>query len=99
MTLRHKIILAIAAVVMLNLLLVIVFADNGFLEMGRAGAQRDRMVYENERLTKENLRLYHTIDRLKNDHVYIENIARHELGMVAENELIFKSTPSKGDPP
>lgn len=99
MTLRHKIILAIVAVVMLNLLLVIVFADNGLLEMGRAGAQRNRMVHENERLTQENLRLYHTIDRLKNDHAYIESIARYELGMVAENELIFKSTPPKGDHP
>ena len=37
------------------------------------------------------------IDRLKNDPKYIENIARKELGMIGEDEVILK-TPSQPEP-
>jgi cell division protein FtsB len=34
------------------------------------------------------------IDRLKHDPEYIENIARQELGMIGENEVILKPRKS-----
>jgi cell division protein FtsB len=99
MDLRQKTILTITAIMMLSLLLVILFADNGFLEMNRASTQRDRIVFENERLAKENLDLYRTIDRLKHDNDYLESVARREFGLVEKNELIFKTANTKGKKP
>ena len=53
--------------------------------------EKAKLVQENNRLTKENLAISIEIDRLKHDPAYIENIARHELGMIGENEIILKS--------
>ncbi len=44
----------------------------------------------NERLTQENLMMYRTVGRLHNDPAFIESVARHELGMIRPDELIFK---------
>ena len=52
--------------------------------------ERDQLAEKNEQLSHQNLSLSVEIDRLKHDPKYIENIARQELGMVAEDELILK---------
>ena len=48
------------------------------------------LVEENEKLTRENQAISIEIDRLKHDLDYIESIARQELGMIGENEIILK---------
>ena len=48
------------------------------------------MVKNNEQLAGENLSLSVEIERLENDPKFIENVARQELGMIAEDELILK---------
>jgi cell division protein FtsB len=53
-------------------------------------SERDQLAEKNEQLSHQNLSLSVEIDRLKHDPKYIENIARQELGMVAEDELILK---------
>lgn len=77
------------AIVLLNLLLLIVIGDNGLMELSRLRAKQDTLAKQNETLAGENLDLYRTIDRLKHDLVYIENVARNELGMVGKNDLIL----------
>ena len=52
--------------------------------------QRAGLVLENKRLTQENIAISIEIDRLRHDPAYIESIARHELGMIGENEIILK---------
>jgi len=52
--------------------------------------ERDQLAEKNEQRSRQNLSLSVEIDRLKHDPKYIENIARQELGMVAEDELILK---------
>jgi len=37
-----------------------------------------------------NLSLYREIDRLEHDSGYIEDVVRRELGLIAEDEVIFK---------
>jgi len=80
----------VISIAMFSLLLVVVFGDNGLMELNRLQRRHAAMVQENTVLSQENARMYSSIDRLKNDPDYIENIARQELGMIRSNELIFK---------
>ncbi len=48
------------------------------------------MVKKSERLNQKNLSISIEIDRLKHDPEYIENVARKELGMIGEDEVILK---------
>jgi cell division protein FtsB len=70
-------------------LLVIVLGDNGYMELTRLRGTLQDLKHTQASLTQENLQLYRTIDRLKNDPVYVENVARRELGMIRSDEVIF----------
>jgi cell division protein FtsB len=50
----------------------------------------------NIKLEEENLKLKEEVKRLRSDKRYLEEIARKELGMVKEGEIIYRfDTPSK----
>ena len=90
MSQRNKIVLAVIVFAMFNLLLVVLFGDNGLIELHRLRNTQRGLIEDNMELTRENLKMYRSIDRLQSDAAYIENIARQELGMIRSNELIFK---------
>ncbi|MGD9183256.1 MAG: septum formation initiator family protein [Desulfobacterales bacterium] len=90
MTRTQGIFLSITVVLLVSLLFFIIFGEHGFIDLNILKKERDQLVEKNERLSRENLSLSVEIDRLKHDPKYIENIARQELGMVAEDELILK---------
>jgi cell division protein FtsB len=79
-----------ALVTLAVLLLVIILGDNGVVELDRLRETRRTLIEENAALTRENLHLYRTIDRLQNDPTFVENVARRELGMIRPDELIFQ---------
>jgi cell division protein FtsB len=87
--LGQKCIITGAAVVLINLMLLIVFGDNGLVELSRLRAQERATAAQNEILARENVNLYRTIGRLKSDPVYIESVARNELGMVGKDDVIL----------
>ena len=89
MSRRQKIVLSVILVAMLGFLGEILFGDNGLIELVRLRADHQLLLDQNSVLTRENLQMCRTIDRLQNDPRYIENVARQELGMVRSNELIF----------
>ncbi len=89
MSRRRKILFSIITVAMFGFMGVILFGDNGLMELGRLRRAHQQLVTENCILARDNLRLCRTIDRLQNDPRFVENVARQELGMVRENELIF----------
>ena len=60
------------------------------MDLNTLKKERDQLAEKNEQLSHQNLSMSVEIDRLKHDPKYIENIARQELGMVAEDELILK---------
>ena len=91
---RQKILLSMVIVVLFSLLLFIMFSDSGLADLFKLRSEKDRLLQENARLKRENLTLYRTIERLKNDPEYIESIARKELGMIQEGEVILKPKPS-----
>jgi cell division protein FtsB len=75
---------------MLVLLLVVIFGDNGWIELKRLQDTHRSLVAGNTLLTRENSQMYDIVGRLQNDPEYIENVARQELGMVRPDEVIFK---------
>ncbi len=96
MSLRRKIIVAGAVVALFNLMLLIVFGDNGLVEMHRLREKEQLMVQQNETLARENVSLYRTIGRLKSDPTFIESVARNELGMIGKDDVVVIFPGSKG---
>jgi cell division protein FtsB len=85
----QKIFLKVIFAAMFGLVGVILFGDNGLMELRNLRGAHQQLVEANGILMRENLRLCTTIDRLQNDPRYVENVARRELGMVRSNEVIF----------
>jgi cell division protein FtsB len=90
MTRKQSIFLSITCLLLFSLLFFIIFGEHGLMDLNRLKTERDRLVKTNEQLTRKNLSLSVEIDRLKHDPKYIENVARQELGMIGEGELILK---------
>ena len=90
MNAREKILLSFAILAICSLLFFVVFGENGLADLNLLKQERTRLLEKNKNLERENLALYREIDRLKNDLKYIENVARQELGMVKEEEVIIK---------
>ena len=90
MTKNQSILLAISIFFLTALFFFIIVSEHGLLDLRSLKLERAKLISENKRLTKENLSISIEIDRLKHDPAYIENIARHELGMIGENEIILK---------
>jgi len=85
-----NIFIILAAAVMFSLFGFIVYGDKGLAELNTLRETRDTLIRKNENMIQENLSLYRTIERLRNDLDFIESIARHELGLVGRDEIIFK---------
>jgi cell division protein FtsB len=86
----QKCILAGAAIALLHLMLLVVFGDNGVVELFRLRNQKQVIADQNDQLARQNVYLYRTIGRLKNDPVFIESVARNELGMVGKQDVIVR---------
>ena len=86
----QKILLGMVTFILFCFLLVIIFGDDGFVELQQMRKQRGAMVLRNEAVREANRTLYRESDRLKNDPHYIENVARQELGMIGQDEMILK---------
>lgn len=94
MTRKQSISIAIAVFLLFSLLFFIIFSEHGFVDLNMLKKERDQLVEKNEILRNENLILSAEIDRLQHDPKYIESIARQELGMVGQDELILKPQSS-----
>lgn len=84
-----------AIVVIFSMTVLIMFGDKGLADLNILKKGRDGLIEKNSMLMQENLILYRSIERLKNDPGFIENVARQELGVIGENELIIKIEQKK----
>jgi cell division protein FtsB len=94
MTRKHSISISIEVFLLFSLLFFIIFSEHGLVDLNMLKKERDQLVEKNEILRNENLILSAEIDRLQHDPKYIESIARQELGMVGQDELILKPQSS-----
>ena len=94
MTRKQSISISIAVFLLFSILFFIIFSEHGLVDLNMLKKERDQLVEKNEILRNENLILSAEIDRLQHDPKYIESIARQELGMVGQDELILKPQSS-----
>ncbi|MFC1535463.1 septum formation initiator family protein [Thermodesulfobacteriota bacterium] len=66
------------------------FGERGFIHLYRMEKERQAYLEKIHKLEKANRELLEQIDRLRKDKEYIESVARRELGLVRENELIYR---------
>ena len=69
--------------------LLIVWSPTGLLHLRQLHVEHQQLLQKNDILEKENHHLYEEINRLQKDPDAIEGLARQELGLVREGELIF----------
>jgi cell division protein FtsB len=94
MSLKKKILLFLAILVLFNLILVVIFSDNGLVDLILLKKEKERSAEKNREVIRENLSLYREIERLKHDPEFIESVARKELGVVGKDEVILKPRSS-----
>ena len=90
MSAKQTILLSLSILIIFSLLLFIVFGDNGLVDLNLLKRERNGLIEKNAGITMDNLSLYREIDRLEHDSGYIEDVVRRELGLIAEDEVIFK---------
>ena len=78
------------------ILFMIVYSENGFNDWRSLCTDVQRIEAANQKLDLTNRELARTIERLKTDMGYIEHMARHELGMAADNEIVFRFKERSG---
>lgn len=83
------------AVILLLLLGFAIFGDKGLVRGWHALQQKNELVREVRALEDANLALRQEIEALRSDRRHLEAIARRELGMVRDDELIYQF-PTKG---
>lgn len=96
MTKNQNILLSISIFLLLALFFFILVSEHGLADLRFLKKERDRLVEENKNLTRENQAISVEIDRLRHDPAFIESVARHELGMIGEDEIILKPQSSSG---
>ena len=75
---------------LLALLVHDIFGTHGFLAMRRTRAEMEKVQKDIERLNKENIQLAKEVKALKTDPRTIEKIAREDLGLARDGEVIIK---------
>jgi len=89
-----------ALVLVLVILGFAAFTDQGLLGLFRLRHEQARMEQRLTQLEAENQKLRAEIERLKSDRAYLEKVAREELGLVHQDEMVFqfKSEPGQTAP-
>ncbi len=86
---------------LLFLLLVLgltLFGEKGILRAVQANRHQQSLQQELRRQEEANAALRREIESLRSDRRYLEEIARRELGMVREGELVYKFPPQTARP-
>ncbi|RPJ09881.1 MAG: septum formation initiator family protein [Deltaproteobacteria bacterium] len=93
-------ILLLVLVLFLVLGLLTFFGDKGILHLFRLQKELSRIKDDNRKIEEENRRLREEVRRLQNEKRYIEEVARKELGMAKEGEMIYQfDLPKKAKEP
>ena len=79
----------------MTLVLSALFVDGGVARHERLNEELARLKTLNDELEQDNSRLRREVEALKHDARYVERVAREELGLVREDEVLF-IVPSAG---
>ena len=87
---RRFILLAVAGFFTVYFIFSFIFGDAGLLSYFRMQRTRGRLNHEIEELRQKNDELRNQIESLRSDPHYIEQIAREQLGLVKDGEIIYQ---------
>jgi len=91
MTNNKEIIVIYSGVVLLVILLIfVILGENGLVKYYRLNREKQNLADQIAEVQFVNRSLSRKINRLKTDNVYIETLARQELGLVDNDEIIIK---------
>lgn len=76
-------------IIFIVLVALTIFDQRGFIHMVRLREELEELENYNDKFLIENEELRQEIDLLKNDLRYLEEVARSELGLVKEGELVY----------
>ena len=93
MVIKRKRILVLILCFFLILGVVTFLGDRGILHLFRLKKELARIQEANVQLVQENAKLKEDVERLKHEKRTIEEIARRELGMVKEGEIVYQFDP------
>jgi cell division protein FtsB len=82
--------LIVSGLFLLGMMCLTIWGEQGLLAMQMKHQDLTRLAREIEILEQENARLGQEVQRLRVDMVYVEKIAREEIGLVRPGELIFE---------
>ena len=82
----------LAGLLILILLALIVFSDNGIVDYGKLTQKEKDVLAQIQIVEQENQKLAGEINKIKTDAEYLNHLARHEYNMVEEGEFVFKDT-------
>jgi cell division protein FtsB len=85
-----KTVLMIFGIILLFFSFVIIFMPNGIIKLNMKKKEMAESAATNANIKKENKQLYREVVRLKSDPLYLENVARKELGMIKDDEIIIR---------
>ena len=66
------------------------FGEQGLIHLYRTEMERQAHMDRIQRLAEENQSLMEEIDRLRTDMKYVESVARRQLNLIKENEVIYR---------
>lgn len=91
----QRLVLYISCVLLVSLSLFTTFGERGLLHLWRLWGEQKKLDEANFLLQKENEILRERIYRLRHDDLYLEKIAREDLGLVRPGEIIYRFTSSE----
>lgn len=83
------------AALLIILSLFTTFGERGMVHLWRLWEEKKKLDEKNFVLDKENEILRERIYRLRHDNLYLEKIAREDLGLVRQGEIIYRFASSE----
>ena len=90
MKIRKKPLLLLMLAFVLILGALVIFGERGILRRLHLQRELARIKAANAKVEEENRKLKEEVRRLQTEKKYIEEIARRELGMVKEGEIVYQ---------
>jgi cell division protein FtsB len=71
------------------------FGERGFIHLYRMDRERQTYLEKINKLEQENRELLDEVKRLRSDRDYVESLGRRELGLVKDDELLYRFETKK----
>ena len=96
MTGKHFLKLSLLALLFVGLVVAwLGFGERGFIHLFRMDRERQAYLERINNLQRENRELLDEIQRLRSDREYVEDLGRRDLGLVKNDELMYRFETKK----